>query len=107
MSVPVAEAPAPAEGPATSRSPYLSCMVVGLGGLFAGATGPLLGAFVPPLVRDALGEQRTAIGAVMAIDNVLLLVLVPWTGAASDRASARGRGRLRIVVWGLVLAAAG
>jgi MFS family permease len=44
---------------------------------------------------------------VMAIDNVLLLLLVPWAGAASDRASASGRGRLRIVVLGFLLAAAG
>ena len=83
------------------------CALVGLGGLFAGVTGPLLSTFVPPLVRDALGEHRTAIGAVMAIDNVLLLLLVPWAGAASDRASARGRGRLPIVLCGFVLAAAG
>jgi MFS family permease len=82
-------------------------VLVGLGGLFAGVTGPLLSTFVPPLVRDALGEHRTAIGAVMAIDNVLLLLLVPWAGAASDRASAHGRGRLPIVVSGFVLAAAG
>jgi MFS family permease len=43
----------------------------------------------------------------MAIDNVLLLLLVPWAGAASDRASAVGRGRLPIIAIGLVLAAAG
>ena len=78
-----------------ARKPYLACALVGLGGLFAGVTGPLLSTFVPPLVRDALGDHRTAIGAVMAIDNVLLLLLVPWAGAASDRASARRRGRLR------------
>ena len=62
---------------------------------------------MPPLVRDALGDQRTAIGAVMAIDNVLLLLLVPLAGAASDRATARGRGRLPLVLSGFVLAAAG
>ncbi|MFE8599145.1 MFS transporter [Archangium violaceum] len=89
------------------RTPYGSLLLVGLGGLFAGVTGPLLSAFVPLLVRDALGEQRTAIGAVMAIDNVLLLLLVPWAGAASDRASAHGRGRLPIVLSGLLLAAVG
>jgi len=43
----------------------------------------------------------------MAIDNVLLLLLVPWAGAASDRASARGRGRLPMVLAGFGLAAAG
>jgi MFS family permease len=72
------------------RSAYLSCAVIGLGGLFAGVTGPLLSTFVPPLVRDALGEHRTAIGLVMAIDNVLLLLLLPIAGAASDRAGRYG-----------------
>ena len=55
----------------------------------------------------SLGEHRTAIGLVMAIDNVLLLLLVPWAGAASDRASAAGRGRLPIVIGGLVLPRSG
>lgn len=87
--------------------PYGICACVGLGGLFAGVTGPLLSTFVPPLVRDALGDHRTAIGAVMAIDNVLLLLLVPWTGAASDRASVRGRGRMSLVIAGLLLSAVG
>jgi maltose/moltooligosaccharide transporter len=87
--------------------PYGVCFCVGLGGLFAGVTGPLLSTFIPPLVRDALGEHRTTIGLVMAIDNVLLLLLVPWSGAASDRSSAAGRGRLRIILGGLVLSAIG
>jgi len=99
----MADAPA---APST-RAPWGVCLCVGLGGLFAGVTGPLLSTFVPPLVRDALGDQRTVIGAVMAIDNVLLLFLVPWTGAASDRSAAAGRGRLPMVVAGLVLAAIG
>lgn len=87
--------------------PYGICACVGLGGLFAGVTGPLLSTFVPPLVRDALGDHRALIGAVMAIDNVLLLLLVPWTGAASDRASARGHGRMSLVIAGLLLSAVG
>ncbi len=98
---------APAPPVAAMRVPYATCILVGLGGLFNGVTGPLLSAFVPLLVQAAIGEHRTAIGAVMAIDNVLLLLLVPWAGAASDRASARGRGRLAIVISGFVLASAG
>src|SRR5689334_9186765 len=84
----------------SARVPYGTCIVVGLGGLFNGVTGPLLSVFVPLLVQAAIGQQRTLIGAVMAIDNVLLLLLVPWAGAASDRASASGRGRLAIVLAG-------
>jgi maltose/moltooligosaccharide transporter len=98
---------ATAEPARPARTPYVSILIVGLGGLFAGVTGPLLSNFVPPLVRGALGEHRAAIGGVMAIDNVLLLLLVPLAGAASDRAAARGRGRLPIVLGGFVLAAAG
>lgn len=89
------------------RAAYISSALVGLGGLFAGVTGPLLSNYVPILVRDALGDQRTAIGAVMAIDNVLLLLLVPWAGIASDRAVNRGQSRLPLVLAGYALAAAG
>jgi MFS family permease len=89
------------------RIPYLKCTLVGLGGLFAGATGPLISTFVPPLVREVLGDHRTAIGTVMAIDNVLLLLLVPWAGVASDRANLRGRSRLPLVLLGLALASTG
>lgn len=92
---------------ASSRAPYALCLCVGLGGLFSGVTGPLLSTFVPPLVQSALGDHRTAIGAVMAIDNVLLLLLVPWAGAASDRWASASRGRLPIILGGLVLAGLG
>lgn len=98
---------APSATSSPTRAAYRSCLIIGLGGLFAGVTGPLLSNYVPILVRDALGEQRTAIGAVMAIDNVLLLVLVPWAGIVSDRAVNRGRGRLPLVLLGYALAAVG
>jgi MFS family permease len=98
---------AAAELPLPLRPPYALCLLVGLGGLFHGVTGPLLSAFVPPLVGDALGTERTLIGAVMAIDNVLLLLLVPWAGAASDRGAAAGRGRMPMVLAGFGLASLG
>lgn len=88
-------------------TPFVACAIVGLSGLFSGVTGPLLSAFVPPLVREALGDRRTLIGAVMSLDNILLLLLVPLAGAASDRAAARGGKRLPLALAGLLLAAAG
>ena len=94
-------------GTRRSAIPYRALVLIGFGGLFAGVTGPLLSTFIPPLVRDAVGDHRTVIGAIMAIDNVLLLLLVPWTGPASDRARARGRGRLPFVLTGFVLSSAG
>jgi MFS family permease len=87
--------------------PYFTCLLVGLGGLFYGVTGPLLSTFVPILVRNALGDHRTLIGMVMAIDNVLLLLLVPWAGVISDRAASRGGSRLPLVLLGFGLASAG
>ncbi len=104
------EAPTVNEVSGARRSaavPYRALALIGLGGLFAGVTGPLLSTFIPPLVRDAVGEQRALIGVIMAIDNVLLLALVPWAGPLSDRASARGRGRLPIILAGFVLSALG
>jgi MFS family permease len=90
-----------------ARAPYGLATMLGLGGLVWGATGPLVSNFVPLLAASLLGDRPATIGWVMAIDNLLLLVLVPWAGAQSDRASADGRGRLRLVVPGLVIAAAG
>ena len=89
------------------RVPIGACALVGLGGLFAGITGPLLSTYVPILVREALGDRRALIGGVMAIDNVLLLLLVPLAGAMSDRAAARGGSRLPLLLLGVFLAAAG
>jgi maltose/moltooligosaccharide transporter len=89
------------------RTSTLILLLVGLGGLFAGVTGPLASTFVPILVRNALGEQRTLIGTVMAIDNVLLLLLVPLAGVLSDRAVARGGTRLPLVLVSFGLAAVG
>jgi maltose/moltooligosaccharide transporter len=88
------------------RTPYLLLALIGLGGFFNGVTGPLVSAFIPPLVQEVLGDRRTAIGVVMTIDNVLLLLLVPWAGAASDR-SVHRRGRLPLIVAGLLLASVG
>jgi maltose/moltooligosaccharide transporter len=90
-----------------TRTPYLLCALAGLGGLFFGVTGPLLSNFIPPMVRSVVGDQRTLIGAVLALDNVIMFLLVPWSGALSDRFRARGRGRLPIILAGLVLAAVG
>jgi MFS family permease len=106
LSLLLQEAPA-AAGPSGIRrstaSRYRVCAVIGLGGLFTGVTGPLLSAFIPLLVAGALGEHRMAIGGLMALDNLLLIVLVPWAGPASDRA----RSRMPFVLTGFLLASAG
>src|SRR5690554_5217481 len=91
-----------ATGTRATRTPWLLLTLVGMAGLFSGVIGPLLSAFVPPLVRDVLGDRRTAIGTVMAIDNVLLILLVPVAGALSDRSASR-HTRLPFIVTGLLM----
>jgi MFS family permease len=93
----------PSRTPSRPATNYRICAIIGLGGLFTGVTGPLLSTFIPPLVQDSLGDHRTAIGAVMALDNILMLALVPWAGPASDRA----RGRMPFVLGGMLLSAVG
>lgn len=59
--------------------------------------------FAVPLILDgtyALGE--TATGVVMAMDNIVALVLLPFFGALSDR---RGR-RIPFILWGSMTASA-
>ena len=43
------------------RTPYLLLALIGLGGFFNGVTGPLVSAFIPPLVQEVLGDRRTAL----------------------------------------------
>jgi len=86
--------------------PLALCLFLGLGGLATGAIGPLYSTFVPPMARAAVADDRI-VGLILAIDNVLLFLLVPWTGALSDRRLAAGRTRRPLVVGGLVVAAAG
>ena len=91
---------------APTRVPVGLCVFLGLGGLATGAVGPLYSTFVPAMARAAVAND-VAVGLILAIDNVLLFLLVPWTGALSDRRAARGRDRRPLVVGGLLVASAG
>lgn len=90
----------------TGPLPVRHILLLGLAGLATGAIGPLYSTFVPPMV-DAVVETDVTIGLILAIDNALLFVLVPWTGAVSDQRAARGQSRRPLVVGGLLVAAAG
>jgi MFS family permease len=97
----------PVGTPAGSFSvPVGLCLFLGLGGLATGAIGPLYSTFVPPMARAAVAND-VIVGLILAIDNVLLFVLVPWMGALSDRRAAAGRDRRLLVISGLTVAACG
>ena len=72
--------------------------------VFAGVTAPLLSNFVPPLCSTR-SSKPNGDRAVMAIYNVLLLARAVAAGLRSG--SARGRGRLHLVLVCFLLAAAG
>jgi cytochrome b561 len=83
-------------------------LILGLSILAMGVTRMLWRRFDGfPSWSDALSERDRRLVHWTERVLMLLLLLVPWAGAASDRSSAAGRGRLPIVLGGLVLSAIG
>lgn len=61
-------------------------------------------AFVPLLLREFI-DSRAAIGAIMGLDNLIGLLLIPVIGAWSDRIEGRLGRRLPFILVGLPIAA--
>ena len=61
---------------------------------------------VPKILTDKFGLAQTWSGAIMALDNILALVLLPVFGAISDRIHTRHGRRTPFIVLGTLLAAA-
>ena len=59
---------------------------------------------IPLILKNTFGLGETATGAVMAIDNVLALFLLPFFGALSDRVSTRAGKRTPFIVFGTLSA---
>ncbi len=99
--------PRPASAPIESdRAPWGVAFFLGLGSLTIGMASPLYDSFVPAFLGRA-GCSDSAVGALMGLDNLMALVLVPFFGAWSDRSRSRFGRRRPFVVLGLALAAAG
>lgn len=96
----------PAPVSLTSAPPVRRILLLGLGGLATGAIGPLYSTFVPPMV-DGVVPTDVRLGLILAIDNALLFILVPWTGVLSDQRAAAGLSRRPLVVGGLIASAIG
>jgi maltose/moltooligosaccharide transporter len=79
--------------------------LLGFGFLGVSVIWSLYNAYIPVLLKDTFGLSSTAIGAVMTIDNVFAILLLPFLGALSDRTrTPLGRRRPYILV-GSILAA--
>ncbi len=88
------------------RAPWGVALFLALGSLTVGMASPLYDSFVPAFLGRA-GLSDSAVGALMGVDNLMALVLVPFFGAWSDRSRSRLGRRRPFVAAGLVLAAVG
>lgn len=77
-----------------------------LGSGVVGASSPLYDTYVPSWVDGHL-HDASKVGAVMGIDNLLLLCVVPFVGAWSDRVRTRLGRRLPFALAALPIAACG
>ena len=59
---------------------------------------------IPKILTDKFGLSQSVSGAVMAIDNLLALFLLPWFGSISDRTKTRFGKRKPFVLIGTVVA---
>lgn len=59
---------------------------------------------IPKILTDKFGLSQSISGAIMAIDNLLALFLLPWFGSISDRTKTRFGKRKPFVLIGTVIA---
>ena len=60
---------------------------------------------IPKILTDKFGLSHKISGAIMALDNIFALVLLPVFGAISDKVSSRHGKRTPFIVIGTVIAA--
>src|SRR5690625_1433679 len=86
------------------RLNYKRTFFVGLGFLSISAFWQLYDNIIPLILENTFGLGETLTGAVMALDNVLALFLLPIIGAFSDRVSTRIGKRMPFVLVGTAAA---
>lgn len=59
---------------------------------------------IPKMLESTFGLKETAVGAIMAIDNVLALFLLPILGALSDKVNTRVGRRMPFIIGGTLFA---
>lgn len=62
-------------------------------------------AIIPKILTDKFGLSQTASGAIMALDNILALFMLPLFGAISDKANFKHGKRTPFIVVGTLIAA--
>jgi len=84
--------------------PVARLIGIGTGGLALAAIWGTYNVFMPLLLGDFV-ESRAVRGAIMGLDNVVAILLIPVVGAWSDRVDGRWGRRLPFLLAGVPLAA--
>lgn len=84
---------------------YKRTFFVGFAFLSICAFWELYDGIIPKMLENTFGLGATAVGGVMAIDNVLALFLLPLVGALSDKVNTRIGKRMPFIVGGTLVAA--
>ncbi|MDR0928272.1 MAG: MFS transporter [Oscillospiraceae bacterium] len=79
---------------------YRRTVLVGLAFLSISAFWQLYEQTVPLMLKETFGQGDTLTGAIMALDNVLALILLPLFGALSDRCKSRLGKRMPFIIVG-------
>lgn len=84
---------------------YKRTFFVGFAFLSICAFWELYEGVIPKMLEGTFGLGETVVGAIMAIDNVLALFLLPLIGALSDKVNTRIGKRMPFILGGTLLAA--
>lgn len=83
---------------------YKRTFMIGLAFMSISAFWQLYDSLVPKMLDSTFGIKETATGAIMALDNVLALFLLPFFGALSDRVDTRLGKRTPFILFGTFVA---
>ena len=83
---------------------YRRTFFVGLAFLSISAFWQMYDNIIPLILRDTFGLKDSVTGAIMAIDNVLAVFLLPIVGTLSDKVDTRWGKRTPFVVIGTIVA---
>ena len=83
---------------------YKRTILVGMAFFLISAFGQAYDAIIPLILTNHFGLPQTASGAVMSIDNILAVFLLPIFGAISDKVNTRYGKRTPFIVIGATVA---
>ena len=83
---------------------YKRTFFIGLAFLSISAFWQMYDNIVPLILQNTFHLNESVIGALMAIDNVLAVFLLPIIGTLSDKVDTRMGKRTPFVVWGTLAA---